>query len=359
MMFAWIEKIINQIRKKWGVIQVLRKKNKTYADSYFLSRKKDEKQYYIFRFAKPNFSLFAAANKMLLSYEWAIKNEYIPIVDIEYLWIYENNEWGKENIWEYCFEQPCSVKEAVKEKYVLAGSIGASPVLKTTCKYINSNPDDKFVHAVMDNYQEYYARLNDISAKIWKFKPEVKKLIDIELENIFLAGRKILGVSLREEFSRDLNKLSEEERKVYSNHPNSMGIEDICLLLESYLREWECTHIFVSTIYQDSLELLQERFGEKILYIERERRILDKMTTSWNKLKSMDNEAYYKFLENNNTLAKEKETILSYTKEIVALSRCDCLIGAKSSGTISACVMNGGKYEHLYIIKDERNINRY
>ena len=50
---------------------------------------------------------------------------------------------------------------------------------------------------------------------------------------------------------------------------------------------------------------------------------------------------------------------VTYTEEIIGLSKCDYLIAAKSSGSIAALAMNGGKYKDIYILPDKNNIERY
>ena len=51
--------------------------------------------------------------------------------------------------------------------------------------------------------------------------------------------------------------------------------------------------------------------------------------------------------------------VKTYLKEIIALSRCDYLLGGGSSGMAAALVMNGGKYDDIYILEDARKIKRY
>ncbi|HBI63205.1 MAG TPA: hypothetical protein DDY31_18695 [Lachnospiraceae bacterium] len=56
---------------------------------------------------------------------------------------------------------------------------------------------------------------------------------------------------------------------------------------------------------------------------------------------------------------ERQEIQRKYVEEVFCLSECDYFIGAKSSGTIAALSLNGGKYKDIYILPDKNKIARY
>lgn len=335
-------------------------KCKSYLNAYQIKGGAEDadKQYYVFRWRTSYSMLFSTGLKMLLACEWAEKNHMIPIVDIEYDQVYVNGELGVSNIWEMCFDQPCRVQNIISKKNVLVGPviIGTEDLkyLHETCKIINSDREDFYIHAIssMHGYQEYYQKLNALSRKIWTVKPLLLKEVDALRRELFYEKR-VLGLSLRENFNVD-ESIGKRAWEIYKKHPASLRIEEICELLREYMKKWNFTHIFAATMYEESIEKLKDEFGDKVLYLNRRRarleETLEKTEQRWE-------------LRHKGNLKDEEEEVqertVSYMKEVLLLSKCDYFIGAKSSGTIAACIMNGGEYEDMYIIPDSRGSKKY
>lgn len=335
----------------------------SYQSAYFLSKSlKAKEKYCIFRLQLPGYSLFAAGIQYIFMYDWAIAQGYIPLFDIEYDYNFQRYLLGEDNIWEYCFEQPISVKEALKKEWVFVESIGNGQKYRLeTCVDINGRPEDHYIHAIEKGWREYYKKVNQYIQKAWVFKKSFLDECQKEYSNIMSKSDKVLGVFLRETFSKDAEKYrtNNTAKKVYNNHPMTIGIRDTVQLVKEYMEKWNCNKVFLATLMQDSIDLFVEELGDKVNYIERNRRgFLSTMVdanSAWN-MSNQDVQDYYKKKYGERHLY---ESTYAYAKEVCILSYCDCLIAAKSSGAAVALSLNAGKYEEIFILPDFNNIERY
>ena len=84
--------------------------------------------------------------------------------------------------------------------------------------------------------------------------------------------------SNEELFSKDVKKHEDDsDTNLFANHPIMPRVEEILLVTKEYMKKWNCTKIFLSTQYQESLELFVKEFGENVIYLERERAARDLM----------------------------------------------------------------------------------
>lgn len=325
-----------------------------FPEAVFLSHKKSDIKYCIVRYTRPNFDLMAAGIQYVFCYHKLVERGYVPVIDIEYTYSFRQGRVGELNIWDECFEQPIPVKEIAKQPYVLAtGLLFKYSDDPNVCLAINGDETDHFIHVKRENFREYYAKANELVKPIWKVKKELLEELDEEIWNK-VRTQKVLGVFLRENFSKDVKYCTKEDEEVYNHHPLLPGVRETIEIINQELVSWEYDYILLSTMYKDSLEQFREVFGEKVLCIERERIYTDDITaTNFSMGEQEEYEAY------KNNISYYVNLVQTYLKEIVALSRCDYLLGGASSGMAAALTMNGGKYEDIYILKDEREIKRY
>lgn len=325
-----------------------------YPEAVFFSKGKSEKKYCIVRYTYPVFALMAAGIQYIFCYHQLVERGYIPLIDIEFAYSYRQGRLGENNIWDLCFEQPISVKEAVDQAYVLAtGGLFSYSDAPRVCLDINSDMNDHFIHVRKDNFREYYAKVKKYVAPIWKVKPEIILELE-EKEWNKVKGYRVLGVFLRESFTKDISPKNEADKAVYGNHPLLPGVREIVGIIKTGLQDWNYDFIYLSTMYEDSLQIFREEFGDKVVCIERHRlHFSDEPILSFD---MSEKELYEQYLINQHVDEKITRT---YLEEIIALSRCDYLIGGASSGMAAALTMNGGKYEDIYILEDARKIQRY
>lgn len=336
---------------------VNRDQDNAYRFAYFVKRKRSKKKYCIFRFQLPDYMTFAAGIQYIFAYEYARSKGFIPVIDMEWEYCFHQYELGKDNAWEYCFNQPVSVEEALKKDYVLVETLGMPGTwLDQMCLDINGRKGDHWIHATQNNWREYYAKVNQYIQKSWTFKPELINEYQTKYGCKIEEGDRVLGVALRESFSSDAyNKMQAEAKKVFSEHPMCPGITETLELVHEHMKTWKCNKIFLSTMFQESLELFLQEFGDSVIYVDRDRNSLNDYKTKpddW----AMNNKEIYEYHQKNSDI---RNMTVTYTEEIIGLSKCDYLIAAKSSGSIAALAMNGGKYKDIYILPDKNNIERY
>ncbi|MCM1261983.1 MAG: hypothetical protein NC313_04610 [Butyrivibrio sp.] len=122
-------------------------------------------------------------------------------------------------------------------------------------------------------------------------------------------------------------------RKVVNEHRQPSLLEEIKKAQE-LMHEWECDHIFLATEDKDAVVKFKSTFGDKLIYVEKERypsNVVDTQEYKFNR----EQDAYYKGEE--------------YLTEIVILSRCNCLLSSRVGILMAALPMNNLKYEHKYI----------
>ena len=193
-------------------------------------------------------------------------------------------------------------------------------------------------------------------------RPEIKKRFETTYAKLFKPEMKILGVALREDFSL---KREDIEESCLIKHPHEPNVTDMIKLIKEYKEKWNCTHIFVATMYEDSISLLEKEFGDLLIYTGRKRIDASKnsqWTKKWEKYLSAPDELYIWANEERNKQFSDffkKEFVVNYMEEMYGLSKCNCFLTAKNGGSLVACIWNGGKYEELKILEDENKSNLY
>lgn len=330
-----------------------------YRYEYFVSRKKSNEKYCIMRYGEM-VGIFSAAFEYLYAYDWAIANGYIPIVDHEYEYCFQINNFDEDNMWEYVFEQPISVSEALKKDWVFVAEMNLGNMWRPQmCKDINGKRDDFRVHMVKDGWREYYAKVNQCISKSWKFRKELLEEFENEYGAVFEKGN-ILGVVLRENFTADVEKLRDNANAVavFREHPKTIGIEDTINLVKEYIASHNCSSIFVSTVFEESLSAFIEAFGNQVIWVERKRDKISLIRPS-SHVWSMSEEERYLYGKSTQSTEEKRERCTTYVKEIFGLSRCDYLIAAPCSGSIAALSLNGGNYKDIYLLPDFNNAKSY
>lgn len=350
--YVWIESKYEYWREK--------DKEALWGHRFFISKKGKEK-YCILRNKFPHNGVFATANQYLFMYQWAKENGYIPLMDWETIYTYKKRNIGEYNLWEICFELPVSVKEAVKKKWVLVESVGVgNKISENTCMRINGVKNDWTLHFRKENWRQYYRVAHDYAKQCWKIKSSFLDEFMKQYASCFSKGKRVIGVSLREEFSVDAMALRDNKEviEVYNRHPLTPGVKDIIQQVKICKDKWKCDYIFVATMCLDSIEAFRETFGENVIfYVDRKRLPLAEMLkqAAWDGLWDKSDEEINQIAMSGET----KDNMIGYVQEILGLSKCDYLVAASCSGSIAALVMNGGKYEEVEFLPDFHQSKNY
>lgn len=318
---------------------------------YHRDKKSADPIYFIFRFELPGTGIGSVANTMIFCYDWAIRNGVIPIIDLEGKGVYEKGEVGEQNVWEYCFQQAMPIKEVIKQKNVYISCLGPTLSDRRTCERINGDKRDVSIHFV--NRPAYYEMTKAIGDSFLKLQPVLhNNVTEYVIQN--LRGYNTLGVALREEFSLVHDETQNDNLQFYCNHPRVPNIKESISIVKKYFEEWKCEKIFLSTIYEESINEFTKVFGDKVIFLQRERQKLSEAKEFINDI--WDNHGSN---EKTNSYFKTDEwyeRTVTYIEEIYILVNCKNLIGAPSSVSALAATINGGEYNNMYFFEDFNHV---
>lgn len=341
-----IEKLIIKMRRVHGNIHLLLHKQ-----GYKISKRKSwgnenpEAVYYIYRYSDSELGLLSFYKHVLTAVDTYVNRGFIPIIDYEREENFENYKVDIDNQWEYCFEQPIriSIKDIKKSKNIVFGGFRYEP-----------NED---LRIITENYQEYYRYWKEKADKYAPIKRELLEEWTKYYKDLF-GGEKVLGVCLREEF-----RIMREMGTAWSqNHPNEPSIKEVIDILKRSKEKYGCGKIFVTTMFQESLDAIEKAFPGEVVFIQRNRKnMTDKLKTAIYDLQKKSVEKGKKeYLEELRNKEKDgsipigKEMSMPYVQEMFGLSLCSNLIGTKCGGMRVAMIWNGGNYESIDLFQDEQ-----
>lgn len=268
---------------------------------FHLGKKNGKKIFYVLRVYDPTSAWGNIIPSILQGITFAKKRGYIPVVDMKYFQnqYLETEKYGKENAWEYYFEQinNYTLEEVYSSKNVIISGI-----------YSNGGMGKKY---------------SDI-----QYNQITKLKFEQEYNRIFPEKQKVLGLVYR-------------GTDYYSafDHPIPMDINEYISKIRIVMRKTGYNYIFIATEVQEVIEAFVKEFGENVLYTNQKRYSADERRLLYKVHFERDNDAYLKGLE--------------YLEVLELLARCDALLGAPIAATKLAELINNGKYEFVsYEIDD-------
>ncbi|MCB5279483.1 MAG: hypothetical protein LHW59_08190 [Candidatus Cloacimonetes bacterium] len=278
--------------------------------------------------------------------KWCKQNGIIPVIDYEPYTNFDDGRIFQANEWEDIFHQPCDIPttEIIKSKHVGTTDIGS---LCHRRYIVDSTKDRAF----------YKLELEYIKSNIW-FQPQFYKKLEKASQSVICNERKVLGVSVREEF--ELLKGVGWEGALL--HPDEPPITIVLEKTTELMKKWQCDYCFISTRYTNTITLFKEYFGEKLLYIERERIDIDveylEYLKGFSVLKTPRERLKY-CLRNNKYAQLGQDIRDEYLTEVFILSQCSNLLATKSGASTAAMYWNGGEYENVYFFEDKNSSKTY
>lgn len=321
----------------WKVIRLL---NKQYRDDRirdFKGKKRkamrgfknSDKTYYLIRRVSPVEGHYSIMLSMLGYLKEAEEQNMIPVVDMKHyyniIWQHEDRK-GKDNAWEYFFEQPAHVSlEDIKGCRHILMSDGYN------ASYVPSNKETCF-------HRDEIAMWNRIYHQYIRFNPETAARVKSLEEELRVSQRRILGVSIRREMNYHRYKKSAE----FSGYAIPPELRQVIDDVWKFLKEWNCDYVFAVTDDDEFTHVLQEEFGELLLLCNRQRFIIFKDGQP-----AEEQQWYYD--ESGDIEKQKKRHGMDYIAEITVLSKCTSLICSRNSGNTAAIIINGNQYEHLKV----------
>jgi hypothetical protein len=276
--------------------------------------------FYVIRRKGDKLGLLSFFNTHLGHINYAISKGYVPIVDMKnYENIYlDENETGLKNSWEYYFNQPMGNKYTLDEVYqskrVIFGSMDP----------IEPRPDDdmdflldKFAHRYWHDLYCKYCSVNNM------IRLEVDKYYEEEFAPRIRRGRKILGVFLR---GTDYQSL-----RPYG-HPIQPNIEEAVIEVNKAMEEWGCTSIYLVSEDSNIIFGMKEKLNYEIFRYNSQ---IYQYSGTGNISDASGNP------RENDRFEHGKEYLIS----VYLLTKCNCFVGGRTSGTVAMHVMSEG-FEH-------------
>ena len=275
--------------------------------------------YYIARRKWETTGLFTIYRYVMGHIRHALANGWIPVVDMQY---YPNphlspEKLGKENAWEYYFEQPMRIglDEAYNgENIVLSDgdNVKPYPIHSANILYNKNGSLTKWQELIKNGQM--------------KVKPERMEEILATRKKLFAPQDRVLGVLLRG---------TDWTVRKLKNHPIPPTIELAISTISKKLTEWNCNKIFLATEDKAIVEQLKNVFGDICV-------ILDREYVNYNP-KTDKSVGLSRIARPNDHFIQGKD----YLAQIVLLSMCTSIIGARCSGTTSAVLM-ADNFENKY-----------
>ena len=280
--------------------------------------------YYIIRRQSEGTGLFARYNMFAGHIRYALSNGWLPVVDMQN---YPNpylapEKLGKENSWEYYFEQPLRI--GLDEAY------GGTNIILSNGNEVSPRP-----YEVMP----FYENRNDILTEwrmlvklgLLKIKSERLKEIAAVRQKLFAPNDRVLGVLLRG---------TDYVAKRPQYHPIPPPLEFAASTVVDKLQEWQCNKIFLATEDKSIVQSFKSVFGDFCTTFDRE--YIDYKPGQWVGRMHIDRP--------NDHFIQGKD----YLTQMVLLSTCNSFVAARCSGSVGV-MMLADKFEHTYFF----NLGRY
>lgn len=279
--------------------------------------------YYIIRRQSEETGLFARYKIQGEHIRYALTNGWLPVVDMQN---YENpylppEKFGKENAWEYFFEQPLRIglEQAYNGENIILSAAEVQPRLWENMELLENKNG---------NLTEWRML---VKMGLLKVKPELMEDIQAVREKLFPKNERILGIHLR---GTDYSST-----KPYGHHIPP-PIEFALSTLVEKMQEWGCTRVFLATEDKSIAKIFKDVLKEFCL-------TFDKEYSSYIQGKAISS---CRVDRENDHFLQGKE----YLTELVLLSQCNSFIAARCSGTVGV-MMLADHFEHTYFF----NLGRY
>lgn len=271
--------------------------------------------YYLVRVDFPMAGLFAIAKSVLCHIEYALDKGWIPVVDLCNS-VNQFKSGKKGNPWELFFEQPMNkgLKDITSHDNLVISCKEQSP----NCKYRLT------VDALLDDHETEIRAHSVFYNKYIRLSKQSQEYINSKYDEIIGERENVLGV-----LCRGTDYL--QKKPVY--HPVQPEPDVVVDKIKELQQTLDIDYIYLATEDSTILQLFKEVFGDKLLFIDQKR--LSNTKDAF--ISDMDIKLEDKIKMN-----------MDYMASMNILSRCDYLIGGRTSGTIAACLMNN-KYKYKYL----------
>lgn len=274
---------------------------------------KQKKEIYIVRRSGMKLGLCSYFNVILGKIAYAKENNYIPVVDMQHFnnSLLGEKDYGKRNAWEFFFEQPDNIE--------LVDAYHSRKIILSDSKSDLFMPNDS-----MDFFNNKDGVLDYWRAQCRehvRIKNALVSVMESKYKELFAPNDRVLGVLAR---GTDYLKIKPV------NHPIQPTMDQLIGKLNEVLEEQKCNKIFLATEDKAIVDKLRGEYGEKLVL---------------NDCEYVD----YKdgFLSDINLGDRKLKSNVDYLTNIYILSKCNCIVAGRTSGTVTAAVFSKG-WEYSY-----------
>lgn len=274
-----------------------------------------DKTFLVIRRAQCKAGLFSLVMTNMGLVKYALDKGYIPVIDMQserntYL---DEEQVGRENSWEFYFEQPCgySLKDISRSRNIIlsSGLIGKN----------NFFPEDRMV-----KNPEEYRMWRNLFQRYFRVKKEVLEEAEALKRELF-HGERVLGVLCR---GTDYTNTRPKD------HPIQPDIADVLDKVDEVLKQQKCSYVYLATEDDDIYAVFERQYGAKLKALKT-RRYHNTGQENINDISAKSGESKYQ-------LGRD------YLMTILLLADCNCLVAGSAGGTYGALLM-GKEYEYQYI----------
>ena len=280
--------------------------------------------YYIIRQRTESLGLFYRFELVAGHIRHALSNGWLPVVDMQN---YPNaylppEKLGKENSWEYYFEQPLRIglEQAYSGDNVILSAISPACGQPSSAMSFYTNQNDILTE---------WRMLTKLG--LLKIKPALMAEISALREKLFGSKNRILGVHLR-----GTDYVANKPK----NHPIPPPIEFAVSTIIEKMETWQCNKLFLATEDKKIIEVVRSIFGDLCITLNQE----------YVDYKPGEVVSFMRINRENDHFLQGKD----YLTEMVLLSMCNSFIAARCAGTVGVMLM-ADKFEHTYFF----NLGRY
>lgn len=283
---------------------------------HWLRRKEGTKIYYVIR-PRTNCieGLLALYLFVMKKMDYALKNDYIPVIDMKnYKTQYYN---GKDNVWEWFFGQPTEV--SLDEVYN-----GSESVLLSGYKW-NSKEDETLFSEVVFSDDELNQKCYDLMFNNIRFNEYIGKIVAEEAKKVCVE--ECIGVYLR---GTDYVKM----RPVGENvQPNA---ESVIEIIHEFRNKYGRVPIYLVTEDNDIYLKIKNEFRDELRLVSYDSFIIDYDGKN--------------FLSKSGVFKKNMRTVgEEYLVKMILLSKCKYLVSSITCGSRVSYVWNGNAYADKYV----------
>lgn len=274
-----------------------------------------EKVFFVVRRANCKAGLFSFVMSNMGLVKYGLDRGYVPVIDMQsekntYL---DEDQVGKQNAWEFFFEQPCNytLKDIEKSKNIIL-----------SCGLIEKGirfPGDRITRDEKE-YQEW-RRLFD---QYFFIKKEIAEEADALQRELF-GKERVLGV-----LCRGTDYVNTRPK----DHPVQPSVDQVIKKIYEVMEKQRCTRIYLTTEDADIFARFRNEFGASLL----------SMNTKRYSDTGKDNINDIALQKGENKYFRGRQYLLS----VLLLSQCDCLVAGSAGGTYGALLM-GKEYDYKYI----------